>query len=88
MTSTEPTSALPLTPGNELPIHLTRFVGRDRELDDLSRLVGTTRQGEVPIDVPFVQVWTVRDGRLARMRGFMDTAVLARAIDQGRRAAH
>ena len=43
MTSTEPTSAPPLSPGSELPIHLTRFVGRDRELDDLSRLVGNTR---------------------------------------------
>ena len=27
----------------ELPVHLTRFVGRDRELDDIVRLVGTTR---------------------------------------------
>jgi predicted ATPase/DNA-binding SARP family transcriptional activator len=27
----------------ELPVHLTRFVGRDRELDDLARLVGSTR---------------------------------------------
>jgi non-specific serine/threonine protein kinase len=27
----------------ELPVHLTRFVGRDRELDDLSRLIGTSR---------------------------------------------
>src|SRR3712207_8119468 len=29
--------------GPELPVHLTRFVGRDRELDDLGRLVGSTR---------------------------------------------
>lgn len=27
----------------ELPVHLTRFVGRDRELDDLARLVGAAR---------------------------------------------
>jgi predicted ATPase/DNA-binding SARP family transcriptional activator len=27
----------------ELPVHLTRFVGRDRELDDLVRLVASTR---------------------------------------------
>jgi predicted ATPase/DNA-binding SARP family transcriptional activator len=27
----------------ELPIHLTRFIGRDRELNDLVRLVDTTR---------------------------------------------
>jgi ketosteroid isomerase-like protein len=51
------------------------------------RLRGATREGEIPIDVPFVQVWTVRDGRLARMRGFLDTATLTRAIDDGRRSA-
>ena len=37
----------PLTSPNggdpELPVHLTRFVGRDRELEDLVRLVGQTR---------------------------------------------
>ena len=27
----------------ELPVHLTRFVGRSRELDDLARLVGSVR---------------------------------------------
>ncbi|HEX5829987.1 MAG TPA: hypothetical protein VFY16_03330, partial [Gemmatimonadaceae bacterium] len=27
----------------ELPVHLTRFVGRDRELDDLARLLAATR---------------------------------------------
>ena len=27
----------------ELPVHLTRFIGRGRELDDLARLVGSTR---------------------------------------------
>ncbi|MBV9879796.1 MAG: AAA family ATPase, partial [Gemmatirosa sp.] len=27
----------------ELPVHLTRFVGRDRELEDLDRLVGSVR---------------------------------------------
>ena len=27
----------------ELPVHLTRFIGRDRELEDVTRLVGTSR---------------------------------------------
>ena len=27
----------------ELPVHLTRFIGRERELDDLTRLVGSVR---------------------------------------------
>jgi ketosteroid isomerase-like protein len=30
--------------------------------------------------VPFVHVWTVRDGYLQRLRGFTDTALLAQAL--------
>jgi predicted ATPase/DNA-binding SARP family transcriptional activator len=37
------TSSAPSTAHAELPVHLTRFVGRDRELDDLGRLVGRVR---------------------------------------------
>jgi predicted ATPase/DNA-binding SARP family transcriptional activator len=40
MTSSTPTS--PAAPA-ELPVHLTRFIGRDREIDDLARLVQSTR---------------------------------------------
>jgi len=52
----------------------------------LGRLQGQTRQGSVPIDVPFVHVWTVADGRLTRLRGFIDTATLARALETARRS--
>ena len=27
----------------ELPVHLTRFIGRERELSEIARLLGTTR---------------------------------------------
>jgi predicted ATPase/DNA-binding SARP family transcriptional activator len=40
MTTFEPPT---LSPSRELPVHLTRFVGRGRELDELVRLVGSTR---------------------------------------------
>jgi predicted ATPase/DNA-binding SARP family transcriptional activator len=33
----------PCAPTLELPVHLTRFVGRDRELGDLTRLLGAVR---------------------------------------------
>jgi ketosteroid isomerase-like protein len=51
----------------------------------LGRLKGKTRQGAVPIDVPFVHVWTVADHVLTRLRGFIDTATLARALETARR---
>ncbi len=51
----------------------------------LGRLQGTTRQGAVPIDVPFVHVWTVEDHVLTRLRGFIDSATLVRALEAGGR---
>jgi non-specific serine/threonine protein kinase len=40
MTLTESSTHSPVS---ELPVHLTRFIGRDREIADLTRLVATTR---------------------------------------------
>ena len=51
----------------------------------LGRLKGKTRQGGVPIDVPFVHVWTVTGHELTRLRGFIDTATLSRALETARR---
>ena len=51
----------------------------------LGRLRGRTRQGGVPVDVPFVHVWTLTDGLMTRLRGFIDTATLARALEAARR---
>jgi ketosteroid isomerase-like protein len=36
----------------------------------------------VPIDVPFVHVWTVRDDRLEQLLFFTDTAMLTQALAQ------
>ncbi len=46
----------------------------------IGRIAGKTRKGSVPVDVPFVHVWTVGGGSLQRMRAFTDTALLARAL--------
>ena len=51
----------------------------------LGRLKGKTRQGAVAIDVPFVHVWTVSGHVLTRLRGFIDTATLARALEPAAR---
>jgi len=48
----------------------------------IGRLRGKTREGAIPIDVPFVQVWTVRDDHLQRMRFFTDTAILTQALNK------
>lgn len=53
----------------------------------LGRIVGSTRRGSVPVEVPFAHVWTVQHGRLQRLRGFTDTAVLAEALERARSTA-
>jgi uncharacterized protein len=56
------------------------FIADGDRVVALGRLQGRTRDAAVPIDVPFAHVWTVRDGRLVRLRIFTDTAVLAEAL--------
>ena len=60
------------------------LIGEGDQVVVLGRLKGKTRQGDVPVDVPFVHVWTVTGHVLTRMRGFIDTAVLARARERAR----
>jgi ketosteroid isomerase-like protein len=40
----------------------------------LGRYRGVAQRTGNPLDVPFVHVWTVRDGRAVRFRQFLDTA--------------
>jgi uncharacterized protein len=56
------------------------FIAAGEHVVAIGRIEGMTRNAAVPVDVPFVHVWTVREGRLQRLRGFTDTAVLARAL--------
>jgi uncharacterized protein len=56
------------------------FIAAGEQVVAIGRIAGRTRRTAVPVDVPFVHAWTVREGRLQRLRGFTDTAVLARAL--------
>jgi ketosteroid isomerase-like protein len=58
------------------------FIAAGDQVVALGRITGKTRRAGVPVDVPFVHVWTVRDGYLQRLRAFTDTALLARALTQ------
>jgi uncharacterized protein len=60
------------------------FIAEGDHVVAVGRLQGKTRETAVPIDVPFVHVWTVRDDRLERLRFFTDTATLARALGRER----
>jgi uncharacterized protein len=59
------------------------FISAGENVVAIGRIQGKTRKAAVPVDVPFVHVWTVREGYLQRMRAFTDTAVLARALAKG-----
>lgn len=56
------------------------FITAGEHVVAIGRIVGKTRKAGVPVDVPFVHVWTVREGYLQRLRGFTDTALLAQAL--------
>src|SRR5918992_6232869 len=56
------------------------FITAGEHVVAIGRIEGKTRKAAVPVDVPFVHVWTVREGYLQRLRAFTDTAVLAQAL--------
>ena len=60
------------------------FISQGEHVVTVGHLKGTTREGGVPINVPFVHIWTVRDNRLHRLRFHTDTATLADALARGR----
>jgi ketosteroid isomerase-like protein len=68
-----------------LDVHFVaeEFIAANDSVVALGRIEGKTRKGSVPVNVPFVHVWTVRDGHLKRLRSFTDTALLARALARG-----
>jgi uncharacterized protein len=65
-----------------LDVHFVaeEFIAGSEHVVAIGRIEGATRKARVPIDIAFVHVWTVGDGRLQRLRAFTDTAVLARAL--------
>jgi ketosteroid isomerase-like protein len=67
-----------------LDVHLVaeEFISAGEHVVALGRIEGKTRKTAVPVDVPFVHVWTVRERYLQRLRAFTDTAVLAHALAQ------
>ncbi len=46
----------------------------DDEIFVRSRVTGRARIGGIPLDLDLFQVWTARDGRLIRHRGFLNRA--------------
>jgi hypothetical protein len=59
-----------------------KFITMDERVVAIGHIKGKTEGGTVPIDVPFVHVWTVRDDRLEQLLFFTDTAMLTQALAQ------
>ena len=54
----------------------------DERVVAIGHIKEETKGGSVPIDVPFVHVWTVRDDRLEQLLFFTDTAILTQVLAQ------
>jgi hypothetical protein len=50
------------------------FLDADGEVVVLGRYRGVAKQTGKRLDVPFVHVWTIREGQAVRFRQFLDTA--------------
>lgn len=50
------------------------FIEAGDQVVVLGRYRATAKRSRRRLDVPYVHVWTVRDGRLVRFRQFLDTA--------------
>jgi uncharacterized protein len=59
---------------NEFTAHPEEFLDAGDQIVVLGRYQGIAKQSGLPLDVPFVHVWTVREGRVTRFRQFLDTA--------------
>jgi uncharacterized protein len=45
------------------------------------RLTGRAREGGTPFQTPSIQIWTMRDGAVSKMRYAVDTAAVLKAIE-------
>ncbi|HEX7900662.1 MAG TPA: nuclear transport factor 2 family protein [Planctomycetota bacterium] len=63
----------------DLRFDVQEFLASGERVVALGRSRGTAVATGAPVDVPFVHVWTVRDGRLVHALMFTDTATLCAA---------
>jgi len=56
------------------------FLEAGDEVVVLGRYRGTAKQTGKPLDVPFVHIWSLRDGKAWRFRQFLDTAGWVEAL--------
>ena len=58
----------------------SEFLDAGAEVVVLGRYTGRAKETGKPLDVPYVHVWTFRDGKAVRFRQFLDTAGWVEAL--------
>lgn len=56
------------------------FLGSGERFAVVGRISATAKESGRALDVPFVHVWTVRDGTLCRFQDYTDTAKVLHAL--------
>ena len=59
-----------------------QFIDGGDEVVVLGRYTACAKATGKPLEVPFVHVWTIRDGRVVRFRQFLDTAGWNEALSE------
>lgn len=59
---------------DEFTAHPHEFLDAGDEIVVIGRYRGVAKRSQHQLDVPFVHVWSIRDGKAVRFRQFLDTA--------------
>jgi ketosteroid isomerase-like protein len=61
-------------------VEIERFIDAGDRVVAVGRTVGKARATGLEFDIPFVHVWTVREGRFVRFESYLDNATLLAAL--------
>jgi len=61
----------------------TEYIADDETVVTLGRFVGVHAASSNLVDAAYAHVWTVRDGKIARFRQYIDTLAVAQARQAG-----
>ncbi|MGI8914240.1 MAG: nuclear transport factor 2 family protein [Chloroflexota bacterium] len=65
---------------DDVQVQPEEYLGTGERVAVVGRFRGTAKESGRALDVPFVHVWTVRDGTLCRFEDYTDTAKVLHAL--------
>jgi ketosteroid isomerase-like protein len=67
--------------GDDFRLEAEEFIDAGNDVVVVARLSGRARRTGAEFDVPSLQVWSLHDGKVSKLRYLVDTAQVIRAIE-------